>query len=137
MESKTIKVTSVRENEYGIQIGYKPDDGDWQNYFVNDEALFGYFTKGATLVVEYTTSRSGAKVVKGVSTATPAVGAATDTSKNKSIEKQTVAKCAAGMFAAGSDMPTAFEFAAWVNSAWRELFGTPDAEQVFTEGESD
>ncbi len=131
MNSRSIKVSNVerKEGNYGpsLKIGYKPPNGEWENYFVNDEGLFGYFTKGRSITVEYEQSKSGYSIIKGVSEQSsppspgPGQGAGTaDAEKNASIERQTIVKAWATV-KAGTPILAA-EFAADVRRIHEDVF---------------
>lgn len=137
METKTIKCSNVKnkKGKFGpsLQIGFKPsDDEEWENYFVNDEALFSYFEKGKSVTIEYE-DKNGWLVVSGVSEAAKPVASGgngshssapvDDTARQDSIQKQVVVKAAAEVHA-GTAMPADL-FSAWVNDAYAAIFGSP------------
>lgn len=132
METKTIRVSNVKEKEgqYGpsLQIGHKVGD-EWVNYFVNDDALFGYFKKGENVTIEYE-KKGNWNIIRGVSAAASGgngkgggFAPVDDTARQDSIQKQVVVKAAAEVHA-GTAMPADL-FAAWVNDAYAAIFGSP------------
>lgn len=131
MQTETIKCSNIKEKEgqYGpsLQIGYKQGE-EWRNFFVNDEALFGYFKKGESVTIEYE-KKGNWNIIKGVTKAASggngSGGSTTvdDTARQDSIQKQVVVKAAAEVHA-GTAMPADL-FAAWVNDAYAAIFGSP------------
>lgn len=126
------------KGKFSIQVGYRMPSGDWENYYVNDASLFQYFLKGATLNVEYKSSKSKTtgkeyRTITGLapdaqqpsSPSAPAQGRTDAT--GRSIELQVLAKCYAEM----NDGPTtATEFADWVVSAHALIFAPPIEKMV-------
>ena len=139
MESKTIKVGNVKEREgqYGpsLQIGVNVG-GEWENYFVNDAKLFGYFEKGKTLTIEFE-KKGNWSVIKGVSTseqvqsyADAVTGKAApykadNSGRNESIEKQTIAKGWCAIYAGCGTIPTPEELAFNILDTWDRAFAPP------------
>lgn len=130
--NKTIKVSNVEQSEgqYGpnMKIGYKPANGEWENYYCSKPELFQYFPKGATVSIEYKTKtgKTGKEygVIEGVSPSTPQAQAQAEGGeggKNASIEKQTIIKAWAQV-KAGTEISAA-ELAADVNRIYDDVFG--------------
>ena len=137
MATAQIKVSSVKENQYGLSIGYKQGDL-WTNYYCNDKSLFGMLNKGDFVTVEYMVNKGGNNVITGVtpqngSTApngasTGLTGAFDNPVKTRSIELQTIAK-AWGIVQTGNEAMTPSIFASDV-LAIHELLMPPLAAMV-------
>lgn len=125
--NKTIRVSNVetKEGQYGpsMKVGYKPPNGEWENYFVNKPELFGYFSKGETVAIEYKTTEKGYHVIEGVSPVAQPAHGSTEAAKNDSIEHQTIIKAWAQV-KAGTDV-SAEAFSADVRAIHDAVFGAP------------
>jgi len=152
-ETKTIKCSNVKEKEgqYGpsLQIGYKNGE-EWENYFVNDNALFDYFKKGERVTIEYE-MKGNWMVVTGVSAAAKQSSSGDngngsgsyveEPGKQKSIQMQTVTKAWAGVVA-GKDITPAI-FVSDVLTIWEGIFGDPltamqaKAKETFADSDDD
>lgn len=151
MATATIRVSNVKQKfneqwvdykpgdelfkgKYGasLKVGYKNGE-EWENYYVNNEQLFSYFEKGATMTVEYEANKSGFNVVKGVapepSHGKQSSGRPHDGGKrDKSIELQVVFKGCCELCAAlpTQVMPDPLVVAEWVTSVHALIFSEPN-----------
>ena len=137
MATARIKVSSVKENQYGLSIGYKQGD-NWTNYYCNDKSLFGMLNKGDFVTVEYMVNKTGNNVITSVTpqeaptsqngASTGLRGAFDNPAKTRSIELQTIAK-AWGVVRTGNEAMTPAIFASDV-LAIHELLMPPLAAMV-------
>ena len=100
MPAKRIKFSSVKENQFGLSIGFF-NSGEWENYFLNDKSLIPSVVKGEWADVEYKINSKGNMIITGI---TPDTGgssmsggrpSSTKTDiERESIQKQVCLKCA-------------------------------------------